>query len=417
MNVWSVAAMGIGSMVGAGIFALLGQAALVAGANTYLAFLIGGGIALLSGYSFSKLAARYPKAGGVTEYFDEGFGKGALAGTFSLIYLITLIVSVAMVAKAFGAYAAGLCGASSDRIAIDGFASASVVGFFVLNLCRSKMVGRAELLLVVFKLVVLVVLVVAGAETLSGHIAAGHIRPSAFALIASVGLTFFAYAGYGTMTNAAESVTRPQRTIPHAIYLAITLVIVLYVALAIVVLANIAPAELARNADTAVAAAAEPVLGKGGFVAVSLAALASTASSINASWFSAMRVTRSLAEAGQLPRSSMRIVRRLASSGDLFGLCSILVMTNFMKLNAIANLAGAIFLVVYLAVHVVAWRLAADIRASRKLVALGFLSMASVLIVFLVTMAQSQAWLLALTVLFVAASALMQILVAQKVRR
>ncbi len=145
MNVWSVAALGIGSMVGAGIFALLGQAALVAGADTYLAFCIGGVIALLSGYSFACLATRYPKAGGITEYFDEGFGVGPLAGTLSLIYLLTLIGSVAMVAKAFGAYAAPLCFGASDRVVVDVFASGSVVAFFLLNVRESKLVGLADL--------------------------------------------------------------------------------------------------------------------------------------------------------------------------------------------------------------------------------------------------------------------------------
>ena len=104
MNVWSVAAMGIGSMVGAGIFALLGQAALVAGSATYLAFPLGGGVAALSGYSYAKLAARFPQAGGISEYFDKAFGVGRLSGTLSLIYLITLAVTVAMVASATMGY-------------------------------------------------------------------------------------------------------------------------------------------------------------------------------------------------------------------------------------------------------------------------------------------------------------------------
>lgn len=164
MNVWSVAALGVGSMVGAGIFALLGQAALVAGADTYLAFVIGGVIAMLSGYSFARLAARYPKAGGVTEYFDAAFGNGPLAGTLSLIYLLALVVSTAMIAKAFGAYAASLCFASSHRIVIDSFASAIVVSLFLLNLTGSELVGRAELLLVALKLMILAVLIVAGAS-------------------------------------------------------------------------------------------------------------------------------------------------------------------------------------------------------------------------------------------------------------
>lgn len=409
MNVWSVAALGVGSMVGAGIFALLGQAALVAGADTWLAFVIGGAIAMLSGYSFAKLAARYPKAGGITEYFDAGFGRGLLAGTLSLIYLITLVVSVAMVAKAFGAYAAPLCFVGSRRVVVDGFASGIVVLLYLLNLTASELVGRTELLLVALKLIVLAVLVIAGASHMLGHTQTDHMHPAVSRLIASVGLTFFAYAGYGLMTNAAESVASPARTIPLAIYLAIAVVIVLYVALAIVVLAGITPAVLASDADTAVAQLARPVLGHAGFVAVSIAALAATASSINATLFSAMRIARSLADDGHLPRAFSRAIWRSGTPGDLVGVVAILSMTNFMNLNAIANLAGVIFLVVYLAVHLVNWRLATLTGASRLIVGLGAVAMGVVLVVFLRDIAQSQPWLLGLVALFVGGSALTQI--------
>jgi amino acid transporter len=98
MNVWSVAAMGVGAMVGAGIFALLGVVGLVAGRETYISFLLGGIVAILSGYTYAKLAARYPDAGGLTAYFHEAFGTGRLSGTLSLTYLITIAVTIALVA-------------------------------------------------------------------------------------------------------------------------------------------------------------------------------------------------------------------------------------------------------------------------------------------------------------------------------
>jgi amino acid transporter len=84
MNIWSVTALGIGAMVGAGIFALLGVVALDAGDETYIAFLLGGIIAMLSGYSYAKLSARYPDSGGIVEFFEQAFGVGRLSGSLSL---------------------------------------------------------------------------------------------------------------------------------------------------------------------------------------------------------------------------------------------------------------------------------------------------------------------------------------------
>jgi amino acid transporter len=98
--------------------------------------------------------------------------------------------------------------------------------------------------------------------------APAHLHPSTYGIISSVRLTFFAYAGYGMMPNAAAGVPHPARTIPRAIYVAIAVVTVLYAGLAVVVLQSVSPAELSAHADTAVAQAARPVLGYLGFVAV-----------------------------------------------------------------------------------------------------------------------------------------------------
>src|SRR4029079_18144029 len=88
-------------------------------------------------------------------------------------------------------------------------------------------------------------------------------------LIASVSLTFFAYAGFGMMANASANVKNPATTLPRAILLAIGLVVVLYISLALVVLGNLPAEQLVKYADTAVAEAAKPVLGHFGFIAVS----------------------------------------------------------------------------------------------------------------------------------------------------
>jgi amino acid transporter len=137
MGLWSATAMGIGAMVGAGIFALLGEAALIAGNDTYIAFLLSGFVAILSGYSYAKLAIRYPELGGVSAYFDHAFGVGRLSGTLSLIYLITMAATIALVAKAFGAYAAPLASAGSRRLWGDVFASGLIIVLALMNIMGS----------------------------------------------------------------------------------------------------------------------------------------------------------------------------------------------------------------------------------------------------------------------------------------
>jgi amino acid transporter len=349
MNLWSVTALGIGAMVGAGIFALLGQAAVVAGGQTYIAFIIGGAIALLSGYSYAKLAARYPDAGAITAYFDHAFGTGPLAGTLSLVYLLTLIATVAMVAKAFGAYATSLIVGGANFLWIDGFASAIVILLVLLNIAGSGLVGKAEIVLVGIKLVILTGLMVAGT----------------IGLVSTVGLTFFAYAGFGTMANAAGSVPHPERTIPRAIYLAVSVVLVLYVGLALIVLGSLSSSELARNANTAVAEAAKPMLGEAGYIIVSLGALLATSSAVNAYVFAAMKIAMALAKAGQLPHMFDKLIWREATPGLLLSIGGVLLAINIFNLDALAHIASATFLIVYLAVHVAHWCLIDETKGYR----------------------------------------------------
>ena len=114
--------IGVGAMVGAGIFSLLGTAGEVAGSAVWLAFALAGIIAALQGYSFARLGARYPSAGGLLEYVNQGFGEGHVATVTAWLVFAANIIVTAMVALSFGSYA-------SDSVA--GGSVAGVKGFAV----------------------------------------------------------------------------------------------------------------------------------------------------------------------------------------------------------------------------------------------------------------------------------------------
>ena len=108
MTVGAAAALGVGSMVGAGIFALMGEAGTIAGSAVYLSFIAAGIIALASGYSMARLGARFPAAGGIVEYLAQGYGIGLISGALSILLYISALVALALVAKTFGSYALAL---------------------------------------------------------------------------------------------------------------------------------------------------------------------------------------------------------------------------------------------------------------------------------------------------------------------
>src|SRR4051794_31746333 len=143
LNVRQAAFIGVGSMVGAGIFALLGAAGEVAGAAVWISFLLAGAVAVLQGYSFAKLGARYPSAGGLLEYVVRGYGNGHVTGVVGWLLLAANAIITAMVAVSFGSYASG---AFADGGAgwTKGFAVLVVLAMTALNVVGSRAVARAQ---------------------------------------------------------------------------------------------------------------------------------------------------------------------------------------------------------------------------------------------------------------------------------
>src|SRR6188474_2686777 len=156
LTVIGAAFLGVGSMVGAGIFALLGQAGAVAGAATWLSFLLAGVVASLLGYTVVKLGVRYPSSGGLIAYLIEGFGNGRLVGIASWLgYFAAIVIVCAMVAVAFGSYATSLfvgddAGSGWDNV----FTSVVVVAMAALSIVGSRIVDKAQSLIVIALLAV-----------------------------------------------------------------------------------------------------------------------------------------------------------------------------------------------------------------------------------------------------------------------
>ncbi|AOV96003.1 amino acid permease [Edwardsiella hoshinae] len=389
LGLWHVVAIGIGAMVGAGIFALLGQAALLMRASTWLAFAFGGIVAMFSGYAYARLGARYPSSGGIIDFFQQGLGSGLLSLALSLLYLVTLVLTIALVARAFGAYAADLLhDGSQDQRVILGYALGVIAVMALFNALSSHAVGRLELGLVAVKLTILLVLIAAGIWSLhpAQLTVVSHTGSGAF--FSAIGITFLAYAGFGMMANAADKVRNPAETMPRAFALAIGGTALLYIVLALVLVSEVPAAELARYADTAVAHAAYPLLGDVGYTIVAIGALLATASAINATLFAAVNIMASMAQKGQLPGAFRQRLWRQSTVGNLLVVAVIMLMTLLLDLGALASVASATFLFCYLAVFVVAWRLRHTIGASALLLGCGGLVMTLVIVGFVFSLWQ-----------------------------
>ena len=349
-GIWSAVFLGIGSMVGAGIFVLLGEAGAIAGNLVWISFLLGGIIALLSGYSFAKLASVYPSRGGLVEYLVQCYEEGIFSGSMSVLFYLSAMVAIAMVAKAFGTYGSMMVGHYTPLMA--NIWSIGVLLFFaIVNLSGSALIARSENVIVIIKLSIIILFTIAVSFYIQPQLLSFKDAPPVINIFSSVGLTFFAYEGFRVITNTAEDMPDPSKTMMSAMFIAIITVIVLYIAVTFAVFGNLTLDEIIKAQDYALAEAAKPVFGKIGFTVMAVAALISTASSINANLYAVTNVTYDMAKNGELPEVYKRNVWQ-SSEGLIVSTVILIAFVLFFKLDEIASIGAISILFIHALVHI-----------------------------------------------------------------
>ena len=348
---WSAVFLGIGSMVGAGIFVLLGEAGAIASNLVWVSFLFGGVIALLSSYSFAKLAVAYPSRGGMVEYLVQTYGEGVFSGSASVLAYLSAMVAIAMVAKTFGTYAAMLTVGADSPLWVDGFTAGILIVFMLINLAGSSLIARSENIIVITKLTII---------TLFAVIALFYIRPELLSLkdappvlnvFSSIALTFFAYEGFRVITNTAEDMPDPGKLMLRSMTTAILLVMALYVLVTFAVFGNLPLPEIIKAQDYALAEAAKPAFGQMGFTIMAIAALISTASSINASLYAVTNITYQMAVNGELPKVYERNVWH-STQGLVVSTIFLIGFVLFLDLTQIAAIGSISILFIHMLVHI-----------------------------------------------------------------
>ena len=378
-------------MVGAGIFALLGEAAAVAGSAVWLSFLFAGVIAALLGYTVAKLGVRYPSSGGLFAYLLQGFGNGRLVGIAAWLgYFSAIVIVCSMVAVAFGAYATSLfigddAGGAWDNV----FTTAIVVVMMFLSVVGSHVVDKAQSLIVVALLVVFAVFIAVTLADIDFDLLAFSGYPPFTDIVASVALTFFAYLGFSVITFAAGDLRNPKRELPFAMFVALGVTTALYLLISVGVFGTLTAEEAIGFGETAIAEAARPALGEAGFVMMAVAALLATASSVNASLYASGGLTAMLADVGQFPTFLGRSSRLGPHAGVLVTAAIVLVLSNTVDLSAIASVGSACSLIVFLLVGATGLRLRHEIGARAGIVLLGMAATAVVLVFFVVDTARN----------------------------
>jgi len=384
MSVSGATVLGIGSMVGAGIFALLGTAGEIAGAAVWISFLVGLGVTSLLAYVCVKLGVRYPSSGGLITYLVEGFGKGRLVGVASWLgYIAAMVIVGAMVAVSFGSYATSLFvgdGAASwwDNV----FTTALVVGMVAINMVGGSFVARAQTFIVALVLASFAFFVVVTLPDINLDLLAFDGYPSWSKIVASVALTFFAYMGFNVITFTAGDLRDPSHDLPRAMSGALGITGLTYVLIAIAVFGTLTVAQVVQYGPTAIAEAARPALGDFGFTLMAATAMLSTAGATNATLYASGNMTGMLAKVGLFPSFFGPGSRLGAKAGLLITGGVVLVVANFVDLSAIASVGSATALVLFLIICAAAYKLRASTGSNLVLIVLATAVTAIVLLAF-----------------------------------
>lgn len=273
LGLFHATAIGVGLILGAGIYVLIGQAAETAGNATWFAFIISAVVALLTGLSYAELSSMYPKDAGEYIYTEKAFGKG-LAFFVGYFVLLSGIISAAAVASGFAGYFNALF--SFDNAVL--VSMLVIVGFSIINYRSIKESAWANIVFTALEILGLIVII--GLGIFYGKDVGLLDMPQGIeGVFKASALVFFAFLGFESVIKLAEEVKNPRRTIPLALLLSIGITTLLYLMVAVAAI-SVLDWEILANSSAPLADVAAAVLGNNAFIAISIIALFSTGNTV-----------------------------------------------------------------------------------------------------------------------------------------
>ncbi len=389
----SAISIGIGGMVGGGIFAVLGLAVSLAKGATPIAFLIAGIIAILTAYSYLKLSVAYPDKGGTVRFVNEGFGINIFSGGINNLLWVSYIIMLSLYASAFGSYAPNLLSLTGDTNIDSHIYSTLIIGIATLiNYYSIKVVGEIESLAVIVKLIILIVFVIVGFYGLSSNPNIEQLNPSnwetPFQIIAGGMVIFVAYEGFELIANSATDIENPKKNIPLAYMISVLFVVMLYLAISVVTVGSLDFSEIAIAEDYVLAEAAKPTFGQLGFTVITIAALISTFSAISATLLGGSRVSEVVANDDELPSFFAKEFHGKPMGLAIINIATVII-TNTLDLESISTSGSIGFLLIFATVNFVAIKKSKAIGTVKSIPIVAFIMTVAALVVLIAQQLES----------------------------
>lgn len=379
-------AMGTGVMIGAGIFALTGQIAELAGPLFPLSFIAGALVTSLSAYSYIKMSNAWPSSGGIAMILQKAYGPGTIAAAASLLMALSMVINESLVARTFATYALRPFGLENNGLLLAVTALALIVFAYLVNVSGNRSVSLFSLIMSGLKIggILLFAIATIGFSGLgAGAFADVQQPPGALDLIASVAFSILAFKGFTTITNSGGELVDPHRNVGRTIMIAIGICVVTYLLVALAVGSSLTIGQIVEARDYSLAAAARPALGQLGFYFTVAIALTATTSGVIASVFAVSRMLSMLTDMKLIPHSHFGMSGNIRSHMLVYTVVIAGALAVFFDLSRIASLGAFFYLVMDMLVHWGVFRhLRHEIGARSSVLLLALAADAIVLIAF-----------------------------------
>ena len=355
LTLWDTVAMGTGVMIGAGIFALTGQVAELAGSLFPLAFLLAAGVSGLSAYSYVKVTRQHPSAGGIAAILGDAYGRGTVTAACSMLMAFSMVINESLVARTFGTYVVQLLGVDGGGPVVPALAAGLVLSGFAVNVAGNDAVGTISKIAAIVKVGGIFVfavstLVAAGGGFVASSGSAGR-SASLSGLVAGTAIGILAYKGFTTITNSGDEVEHPKRNVGRAIVVSLLTCLVVYMLVAWAVGSSLTIDEISAARDYSLAEAARPAFGRQGVVFTAVIAIVATSSGLLASLFAVSRMLAMLTDMRLVPHSHFGMAGDVQRHTLVYAAVLAGLLAVFFDLGRIASIGVVFYLVMDAAVH------------------------------------------------------------------
>lgn len=354
LTLWGAVSMGTGVMIGAGIFALTGQMAELAGKWFPLAFLAAAVVSGFSAYSYVKMSNAYPSAGGIAMFLQKAYGKGAITAVCALLMYFSMVINESLVARTFGTYTLQLFDIGKNSWLMPALGVGLLAVAFLVNILGNQFIQTFSFLMAFVKIGGLMLLAAGGLYASGFTFESVSVSPeetSFSGFLGAVALGILAYKGFTTITNSGSEIKKPHKNVGRAIITSLGICVVLYLLVSLAVGANLSIEEIVKAKDYALAEASRPAFGQWGLWFTVGFAIIATVSGVIASVFAVSRMLTMLTDMKLVPHSHFGMPGSIQKHTLVYTIVIAMLLTIFFDLSRIASLGAIFYIIMDIAIH------------------------------------------------------------------